>query len=87
MLQSRFSEKVDCSKTSIHRKFDFESFSSRLLDIKRAAERIREIVPEKALKLPSYDTDVLIENLRMQIPEDRQNDQQYIVNLLEDTRK
>lgn len=56
------------------------------LDIGRAGERIREIVPPEALRLPSYDPDVLVDALRRNMPEDRRNDHQYINNLLEDTR-
>ena len=57
------------------------------LDIGRAGQRIREIVPPEALRLPSYDPDVLVDALRRNMPEDRRNDHQYINNLLEDTRK
>ena len=57
------------------------------LNIRIAGERIREIVPPEALRLPSYDNDALIDALRRNMPEDRRNDHQYINNLLEDTRK
>jgi len=56
------------------------------LDIGRAGQRIREIVPPEALRLPSYDPDVLVDALRRNMPEDRRNDHQYINNLLEDTQ-